>query len=364
MARTTLAIARGLATRHRHRAEGYEADRADAILKAEHAQAVDKPHHAAHYRDRAARAANDRDQERHKADKYAAIVAKLEAAQGIALAPEQEPAATAAPVDLTGPDYTPAAAGTAEQWATTHAALTAHIEELHRARASFDAPATIGDDIARADRLNAEVFEAVYRADRCGRLTIELFPAEAQTLRDAKACREAPKPATYTLQSPHYGGTPHTFTADQLAAAVPSYIWPGGYAAEYTTPDGSALCGECVRKAFTDPADADHDNAAAGSIAGPHEAHPSQHTTGLQCEGCNEWIVTPNCAECAKELTRTDPTTPYPWFDEAYGDETRSLLICARCLAQLVTKGDAAKAGKRTYSATGSHWYAPATFTR
>jgi hypothetical protein len=164
----------------------------------------------------------------------------------------------------------------------------------------------------------------------------------------------------FTLQSGHYGGSPFTFT-EVNDDTIPDYFWPGGYAAEYVTPDGDVLCGACVRKAFTDEHDADHDNAIAGQLPGPCEAHNSERSTGLMCDGCNEWIVEPHCVECSTEFTPPGVTCGI------FVDDSGSVLLCGHCLAQEVVSGGAVKVGKRAYQLTGDQWYRvnrPTTFTR
>lgn len=97
----------------------------------------------------------------------------------------------------------------------------------------------------------------------------------------------------YTLQSGYVYGSPYTFT-EINDDTVPSYLWPGGYAAEYIAPDGGTLCGDCMRRAFLDDSLTDHDAAMAGQFAGPCEAHDeSEERLGITCEGCNRWIVEP-----------------------------------------------------------------------
>jgi hypothetical protein len=170
----------------------------------------------------------------------------------------------------------------------------------------------------------------------------------------------------FTLQSGTIHGTPYTFDLVDTDT-IPDYLWPGGYAVEYVTPDGDILCGACVRNAFLDDHLSDHDMAINGEIAGPCEAHESEHSTGLMCDGCNEWIIEPHCVECTNAFTRSDQTSPYPWFDAAFGDDSGSILICATCLAKQVIDDQAVKTGKRTYQLTGDQWYrvnSPVTFTR
>jgi hypothetical protein len=170
----------------------------------------------------------------------------------------------------------------------------------------------------------------------------------------------------YTLQSGTYNGTPYTFNTIDTDN-IPDYFWPGGYAAEYVTSDGDILCGACVRNAFTDDSLSDHDMAIAGEIAGPCEAHESEHSTGLMCDGCIEWIIAPHCVECSDPFTRSNPTSPYPWFDTAFRDDSGSVLMCATCLAKEVVARSAVKTGKRAYQLTGDQWYRvnhPTTFTR
>jgi hypothetical protein len=140
----------------------------------------------------------------------------------------------------------------------------------------------------------------------------------------------------FTLQSGTYNGTPYTFdTID--TDTVPDYLWPGGYAAEYVTSDGDILCGTCVRKSFTDDSLSDHDMAINGEIAGPCEAHDSEHSTGLMCDGCNEWIIEPHCVECGDTFT-----------NGVFGDDSGLVLICPTCLAKEVVAHSAVKTGKRT----------------
>lgn len=165
---------------------------------------------------------------------------------------------------------------------------------------------------------------------------------------------------TYTLQSCHYGSRPYTFDSVDTDT-VPDYFWPGGYPAEYVTPDGGILCGTCTRLMLTDDSYADHDDAIAGRFAGPCEVHASEHSTGLMCDHCNGWIVEPHCVECGDDFTPPGVTSGI------FNDDSGSVVICGHCLAKQVVSGHAKKTGKRTYQLTGNHWYLvnfPTTFTR
>lgn len=135
---------------------------------------------------------------------------------------------------------------------------------------------------------------------------------------------------------------------DSRDAAIDAYFspyaWPGGYPVEYYYPGaGAVICAACAKQEWLDSEDGE---AADGYVA---DGDPS--STGVMCDGCNEWIVEPVCVQCDRPLTEVRR----PLFVDAAQD----MIVCTACMAQLVCKGEASKVGKQTYAIDRqSAWYA------
>jgi hypothetical protein len=120
------------------------------------------------------------------------------------------------------------------------------------------------------------------------------------------------------------------------------YAWPGGAAIAYFAEGGACvLCAKCAKQDFLD---SETGEAWDGY---PEDGDPS--STGVMCDGCNEWIVEPVCRECYDELE----TVKSPVFWSESGESA----VCAHCMAQLCGKGEASKIGKLTFNVSGP-WYA------
>jgi hypothetical protein len=124
----------------------------------------------------------------------------------------------------------------------------------------------------------------------------------------------------------------------------------GGYAMVYANShDGSILCSACVRKAWSDHADADHIAIRTGQIVGMPDHEPS--STGQACEGCNQYLpgCAPHCADCTTDLD--DEKFHGPVFVKESGD----VLYCARCVAERIVNGYAEKTGRLAYDLYAMH---------
>lgn len=156
------------------------------------------------------------------------------------------------------------------------------------------------------------------------------------------------KPTYYTLyvNGKEAPNAPYRDTEQEVIEQdlFPYYAFPGGYTIEYVTPGGDVLCAGCARKDYAD------DPESASYITGGI-AEESQHSTGLMCDGCNEWIVAPHCVDCGDEMEEIKEKAR-----TIFHDETGSYLLCSHCLAQAVTRKRAHKTGKRQYRVT-DEWY-------
>jgi hypothetical protein len=162
------------------------------------------------------------------------------------------------------------------------------------------------------------------------------------------------KPVTYytvLVDGKQHPGASWYDTADEVIEQdiFPFYAFPGGYTIAYYPHDehgsltGDVLCAKCAREEYRENPEA---GAAYGEIA-----EESQHSTGLMCDQCNEWIITPHCVDCADDLGDVQEKGRTVFHDEA-----GEYLVCSHCLACAVVKDRAHKTGKRSYRVTGE-WY-------
>lgn len=125
----------------------------------------------------------------------------------------------------------------------------------------------------------------------------------------------------------------------------PPYAWPGGYVIAYYPPDaGIVLCAACAAAEY-------REDPEEGSMIQGEIAEESQHSTGLMCDGCNEWIIAPHCVDCGDDLDEIAAKTR-----TIFQDDTGEFFLCSHCLAEAVTRKRAHKTGKRQYRVT-DEWY-------
>lgn len=170
-----------------------------------------------------------------------------------------------------------------------------------------------------------------------------------------------------TDTSYHPGQTPyeqeHVYRSNQympcedretaINELFPAYAWPGGYPLAYVG-DGYLLCADCVRKAFDDPTEPDHDALHNGEIQASQLG--DNRGTGTYCEHCDAAIIEPACADCG---TEEGDGFHYPAFVKESGDAQ----ICASCMSRHVVEETATKTGKGIYEVElNTPWYGGGTY--
>jgi hypothetical protein len=139
-----------------------------------------------------------------------------------------------------------------------------------------------------------------------------------------------------------------------IADLFPSHTSMGGYELAYVG-DGYILCADCVRKAFDDPTEPDHEALHNGEITASQLG--DDYGTGDYCDHCNAAIREPGCADCGTE--EGDDKFHAPVFVKESGDAQ----ICATCMARHVVEETATKTGKGIYEVElNTPWYGGGTY--
>lgn len=156
---------------------------------------------------------------------------------------------------------------------------------------------------------------------------------------------------TETIRTDQYGDThsdksnpymPYKSREEAEESLFRPYAWPGGHDVVWVG-DGFLLCAVCALKAYREPDEADHEAIHNGELTASVYYIDAEDSAGVICDGCQEYIIQPHCAECG---TDTDDDH---FIEPLFTHTQYGIVLCAHCLAGMVVRGEAYKTGKREY---------------